>query len=810
MNAEQLFWKLYNALDEDEVDAVISKYPAVFAPENWRPLGGNDSNYGVVENQQSNPVAALVEKITNSIDAILLRKCLEAGIDPRSPQAPQTLQEAVEKFFPESRDWRLGRGRESQKLNAQAESIQIVRDGKSLLVYDDGEGQHPEDFEATFLSLLRKNKNDIPFVQGKYNMGGSGALVFCGKRRYQLIASKRFDGTGKFGFTLVRRHPLSPEEQRRFKNTWYEYLTVNGQIPAFQISELDLRLFRRRFRTGTVIKLYSYELTGNSDVSRDLGRSVQEFLYAPALPFYMIQSTQEGSRETGSVHTPRRVVFGLKHRLGQDNEFIEDVFSEEYRDAEIGVMHVTVHVFKVRAGARSAKETRQSISENYFKNNMVVLFSINGQVHGHWTSEFVTRTLKYNLLKDHVLIHVDCTNMNLPFRNELFMASRDRLKQGKEASRLRKILADHLQEGRIAEIYKRRKAMLSVDETEDTGFLQKIAQDFPMSDELRQLLHQAFKLQETTPKPRAAADKHGSERPKPEPKPFHPNRFPTFFKLDAKPQGDRTVLAAPLNGTKTVRFETDVANDYFDRTEEPGDMEIAIMDYIPNSARGGNKKGTVNQITDAFRISRKSPSNGVIKLVLEPNENVQVGDEVRLRVDLKNPAGEDFTQMFWVRITEPPAEPKEDTSPVPEPLGLPQLVRVYERAPEGSQASVKTWADLSELNIDMNYDVVMYPLVEGEMLQTIYINMDSNVLRSYKSKLRNPSADQLRYADRRYMASIYFHTTFLYAVSKSRGFNFAQGEREVELDEYLRTIFDSHYAAFLMSFEAEHLIDGLS
>ena len=809
MNTEQLFWELYNALDEDEVDAVISRHPDIFAPENWRPLGGNDSNYGVVENQQSNPVAALVEKITNSIDAILMRKCSEAEIDPRSSEAPQTLQEAIQRFFPESRDWRLGRGRESQKLNEQAESIQILRDGKSLLVYDDGEGQHPEDFETTFLSLLRKNKNDIPFVQGKYNMGGSGALVFCGKRRYQLIASKRFNRTGKFGFTLVRRHPLSAEEQRRFKNTWYEYLTIDNKIPAFQISDLDLRLFRRRFVTGTVIKLYSYELTGNSDVSRDLGRSVQEFLYAPALPFYMVQDRSE-NRDASGTHTPRRVVFGLKHRLGEDSEFIEEVIHEKYEDAEIGVMHVTVHVFRVRAGARSAKETRQAISNNYFKNNMVVLFSINGQVHGYWTSEFVTRTLKYNLLKDHVLIHVDCTDMNLPFRNELFMASRDRLKQGRESSKLRKVLSDHLREGRLAEIYKRRKAMLSVDEAEDTDFLQKMAQDFPMNEELRQLLYQAFRVQEAAPKPRPSADRPSSERPKPEPKPFHPKRFPTFFKLDAKPQGDRTVLAAPLNGTKTVRFETDVANDYFDRTEEPGDMEIAVMDYVPNKARGGNRKGTVNQITDAFRISRKSPSDGVIKLVLEPNENVQVGDEVHVRVDLKNPAGEDFTQMFWVRITEPPAEPKEDTQPVPEPLGLPQLVRVYERAPEGSEASVKTWADLSELDIDMSYDVVMYPLVEGEMLQTIYINMDSNVLRSYKSKLRNPSAEQLRYADKRYIASIYFHTTFLYAVSKSKGFNFAQGEREVELDEYLRAIFDSHYAAFLMGFETEHLIDGLS
>lgn len=91
-------------------------------------------------------------------------------------------------------------------------------------------------------------------------MGGSGAIVFCGRNRYQLIASKRYDGTGQFGFTLVRKHPLADEERQKYKNTWYEFLTIDGAIPAFECGELDLGLYRRQFSTGTVIKLYSYDL----------------------------------------------------------------------------------------------------------------------------------------------------------------------------------------------------------------------------------------------------------------------------------------------------------------------------------------------------------------------------------------------------------------------------------------------------------------------------------------------------------------------------------------------------------------------
>jgi hypothetical protein len=267
---ETLFRELFFAKTERDVDKVIESYPHIFGnDENWYPLGGNDNNFGVVENQHSSPIGALIEKITNSIDAILMKKCYEAGIDPKSPEAPRSVEKGVERFFPESKNWDLLPDR-----RVQAEEIQIIADGPtmdtSLVIYDNGEGQHPEDFEDTFLSLLRGNKNEILFVQGKYNMGGTGAIVFCGKKRYHLIGSRRFDGTGKFGFTLIRKHPLSKQEQQTKKNTWYEYLKIEEKIPAFEIKDLDLRLYNRRFKTGTIIKLYSYDLAGNRNISRDL------------------------------------------------------------------------------------------------------------------------------------------------------------------------------------------------------------------------------------------------------------------------------------------------------------------------------------------------------------------------------------------------------------------------------------------------------------------------------------------------------------------------------------------------------------
>lgn len=305
---QDLFWKLFNASREEHVSEIIESHSELMEQKNWYPYGDNESNFGVVENQQAAPVPALVEKITNSIDAILMKECQKRGVDPTSDEAPNSIAEAVEQYFPENSNWDLPKTRAEQ-----AKDIQIVADGlkytPSLVIYDNGEGQHPEDFEKTFLSLLRGNKNEIHFVQGKYNMGGSGALVFWGDKRYQLIGSRRYDESGDFGFTLLRQHPLSAEERKRKKNTWYEYLKLDGEIPSFPMDgSMDLGLYDREFTTGSVLKLYSYSLPSGakSIITRDLNRHLNEFLFEPALPIYTIEGRRQVStRQKSSARSVR-------------------------------------------------------------------------------------------------------------------------------------------------------------------------------------------------------------------------------------------------------------------------------------------------------------------------------------------------------------------------------------------------------------------------------------------------------------------------------------------------------------------------
>lgn len=182
-------------------------------------------------------VAALEEKLVNSIDAVLIAECRRQGIDPAGADARGTMQAAVARFLG-IRDGRV------QNLNAasrtrSAERIRLVacgtREQPAYLIVDDGEGQSPDDFSDTLLSLLRQNKTAIPFVQGKFNMGATGVLQFAGTHSFQLVISRRqpdllssasaSSSRGHhWGFTLIRR----PDPGGARPQTMYVYLAPNG------------------------------------------------------------------------------------------------------------------------------------------------------------------------------------------------------------------------------------------------------------------------------------------------------------------------------------------------------------------------------------------------------------------------------------------------------------------------------------------------------------------------------------------------------------------------------------------------------
>jgi hypothetical protein len=137
-----------------------------------------------------------------------------------------------------------------------------------------------------------------------------------------------------------------------------------------------------------------------------------------------------------------------------------------------------------------------------------------------------------------------------------------------------------------------------------------------------------------------------------------------------------------------------------------------------------------------------------------------------------------------------------------EDLGLPEYGLVYKDEKE----KAVTWETVEGATGEpMSWENVMYPLASGDTLEKIYINMDSTVLKNFKSKYKRATQEQLEIADRKYIASVYFHTLFLYTITKNRQYEITReakdGKEEiVDVGTYLRDIFESYYSEFILNF----------
>jgi hypothetical protein len=238
---------------------------------NWKPYGGRPKNWDTVGNQQANAVGSLVELITNGVDAILLRKAREAGIkDFRSPEAPQSMFEAVKRYFPHVVEGRIANlsAKQRTELAERCVVIGVKRSDRvnsrypTYTIVDNGDGQLPDDFPDTFLSLSERNKEGIPFVQGKFNMGSTGSLRFCTRSdihlgHYKFLISKR-PGTKYWGWTIIRVRKPRGEEGLPVA----EYFCPGGAISRFRADTLQALGHPSLgvVSEGTVIKLYEFDV----------------------------------------------------------------------------------------------------------------------------------------------------------------------------------------------------------------------------------------------------------------------------------------------------------------------------------------------------------------------------------------------------------------------------------------------------------------------------------------------------------------------------------------------------------------------
>ncbi|MEX2029666.1 MAG: hypothetical protein WD906_01665 [Anaerolineales bacterium] len=632
MDTAALFERLLHAEHESQVDEILRREGYGLDNEAvWRPLGDMPNNRAVVTNQQTEATGAFVEKIVNGIDALLMGECLKRGVDPKGRNAPKGMTEAVGEFYG-VRDGMLANLLPKEQTEL-AKRLHVVVVGEKAspcyLVIDKGEGQTPDDFPGTFLSLIRENKVGIPFVQGKFNCGGTGALPFCGEHKMQLIVSRRDpalvdrrnEQAGKWGFTIVRR--IRASETR--PSSMYVYLAPDGMVPRFEAASVNVlpddrstvapRPYKVGLAHGTCVKLYNFQWKGGRGIATLEARyELERFLHSPCLPFRLTETRDYKANYFSTT------VAGVWATIGSSDapsdSRVEEGFPA-YADLDLrglGNLPYRIAVF------------REDINPRHVPHG--VFFTVNGQVHGSLASDFISRHLKFDYLKDHLLVSIDCTGMDAGIRDDFFMASRDRVRRNEVYDEvvevMSRVLKDH---GGLRKLNAaRRKKEIEntlTDEEETRNLFSELLKSDPMLARLFGLGDRLF-------------TKAG---PGPE-VPFRGKRFPSYFRL-AKAPAEGLAKSCPINLTCRLEFETDAVNDYFERADSPGSIRVdppnlvehsnlwngrfAALFRVPWDAKPGDRFEVAVTVEDAETQLHGKPFVAQFTLVAEEESKPRAG-----------------------------------------------------------------------------------------------------------------------------------------------------------------------------------------
>ena len=789
MDYKKILFDLYNAPDADSLYNTVVSY-GLDSPNYWKPYGANFNNAGTFENQQSSPENALVEKLTNSIDAILMKECMVRGIDPKDKtdaNVPQTINAATKLFFNvDNGKWENIIASDRNKI---AQDIQIIltedRKTPNVAIYDNGEGQNPSNFENTFLSIARGNKNDVPFVQGKYNMGSTGSLVFCGeKHRYQMIISRRNpnlnDSDGLIGFTLLRRHILTPEEEPKYKLTWYEYLVIEDKIPSINETTLDLGLNKTLFSSGSVVKLYSYQLTRPSDATLDLWRELNPLLFETALPILIYENRGFGG------HSSTKPMLGNRTRLALDsNEHIE--FQKSF---QINVFNSNIPI-QVYIFNRKTKNTEFILGKS-------VIYTLNGQTQGSETKSFISQDLGFRNLREYMLVCVDCSQIGTTARQELFMASRDRLKQGKFYTELRQSIIDLLSnDTHLRQKEQEYKGRAFKETGEDKDMVQSLFSKLKSNQDIKKMFsgnNGAFSFFTKKVKRPVPPEQHKDEKKKESKK---LKRYPTILKIKGFEKSSENFVKVIRKGGKgKIILETDVENTFLSRSDDAGSIEITTLDFGKHGGNGGGHH-LPSEDSTKLRVQFSGPCEGEMEVMIEPREEAEVGDSIPLSIKMISSAGEHEVIAFIKIDNEaaPTKKPKEKTVEEPE-LSLPKLTRVVQNSDDPNQAK---WTDY-----DMTSDTIVKTQINSNgAIEEVLINMDSNLVK----KLINAKGANIERVRNKYISSIYSHVLMVYTTMYGY-----YSKEDIEIDSYIRkeiqyTLNDAvefsfqYYANFLLTYE---------
>lgn len=714
---KEILIKLINATTQEEITHIIST-ELFFKNCTWKYYGDQENNAGTIKAQSPDPVGALIEKITNGIDALIIRKCWDSKIDPTSSMAPQSQNEAIKRFFGEKVANLDLSDKEVREIASK--TVRIISEGTiekpTISVIDFGEGQHPKDFPRTFLSIGGTNKIKIKFAHGVYNQGGSAALKFCGNG-YQLILSRRavnlLNGDDDlWGFTLVRER-----YEQGYKAEWYEYCVINDQIPSIPYEPLKILPEQEVLESGSYVRLYSYSLknanlfvTGQRE--KELAREINKRYFYMPLPIQINELRTQLRGWSEKNNTTR--IYGLWRLLKKEfdnKDVIKTVLSLK---TELGIFGLRNIEFAILNDEGEKGKTYKSQQEKIF-------LTVNGQSQHTETVNFLKTDCLLPDLAPYMIVHIDLSNATYQ-ANKTFNTARTGMIDTPEYEEFHKRLTDSIKGDEtlkdLNREYKERKLKNAQPEDKDISqYIGRLVRDNPF---LSALLRPGEEI--PTKKPDGPKNEYIGEY------------IPTIFEI----VGEQN-KAIPYNRYALLRIKTDAVNDYLIRNKDKGELR-----WTPSKI---------------VQINHYSLKNGFLPIRIEPTKGSKPGDKDVIIFELTRPNSDSLMAEVQITIGEYMEPIINPPGPDPKPTSL--AVKLPERKyipkedwmkEEWSSPSGKKWTGLDIAEVVEDQDGI-----------TVYINKEPDVLIEFPK--RNPkfdSGEMMSAIQKRFFASVYLYSIAMF------------------------------------------------
>lgn len=622
----------------------------------WRPVGDRENNYGII-NIGSDPGLALVERVTNALDAVVEQAGAErvrAGLR----FLPSTPREAVKEWFGVPAGRLKNLDPEAREEAAKAVVVRLfdggARQRPSVEVRDFGIGLAPDQIPSTILGLGEGNKIDKPFLAGAYGQGGSTALafspegaLFVTRRQPRLLEANQPD---LVAVTFAQFRDLDP---RRNKNGRYEYLVRrDGSVAAIPIS------FYPEFEAGTSvihfdlrIPQYSGKLTSPKG---SLTWLLENALFDPVLPL----RAEELRRRHAPATSERITVAGNHSRLSVDSRGkVEHADSVEiFLDHPGSRSAVRVHYWVVRE-SEDGKSKRPI--DVYVDPYRPVAYTYFGQTHGTDDQRFTSDRLGLPYLAKFLILQVELDGLAPVARRELLSSTRDRLKQSALTEEMRGLIATALSnDPELVRLnHERKESILSRhSEAERERMRQRFAK---LMDRFKAGTDAFAGGKGDRPKGREALE--GGEAGVLEALPT--SEHPTFLRIANR----RLPIPLRKNRSSLLHLVSDAPDGYLMANPEAkllldSDPEDEVRTASLSDFRGGrcrvvirpapdaafNRRGTLT----AYLITPRPDvfSCGAEYEVLEPKEEATSGDKGRAQVQVPAPIPvprEEWSAFGW-------------------------------------------------------------------------------------------------------------------------------------------------------------------